>query len=674
MRISLLTFLLVFIYLTGCSQSDNHDFHGRGKIPIYAKRWYQLNTPVQPIDELFDNKQCQKIDAGHGKVLDNYDLWYPILEGEHMTIDSIMMFDWEGSNADKPTTIYAILEDGKKVQLAVFTGMRYNGWNGPDPAKPDVYALSRSITNIRYLVINTWGFFPGELEFYGSYTPPAAITPVVKKSVPLSNYFGVNAFEWDFMNPSDILKLDPVRLNAIQSFTGVRHYLDWSKLEPKEGSYTFALTESGTWNYDTIYQWCRSQHIEVLACIKTVPDWMQGSTPKDQHGDENVPARFGKDLSDPASYIEQARMSFQFAARYGSNKNIDTRLIKVDTVFTPWPNGPRNIVRTGMNVVNYIECDNERDKWWQGRRAYQTGREYAANLSAFYDGNKNTMGPGIGVKNADPSMKVVMAGLADPNTDYVRGMIDWSIQHRGKKPDGSPDLPWDIINYHYYCNDADYIADKRQTTGRAPELTNAAKNAGDFMAVAHQFAHDMPVWVTETGYDVHQNSIQKAIPINKRSVLETQADWCLRTSLLYARSGIQKVFFYELMDDNPKSDTKFATSGLINANRSRRPVADYMYQVNKLFGKYTYDATIDNNPIVDRYNNNGKLMYIAFVPDEKGKTASCTIDLGSAATAWIYTPKTGSTQMNVVQQKTTGGKITITATETPVFVVGYEVK
>lgn len=34
------------------------------------------------------------------------------------------------------------------------------------------------------------------------------------------------------------------------------------------------------------------------------------------------------------------------------------------------------------------------------------------------------MGTGIGVKNADPNIKVVMAGLASPNPDYVRGMID----------------------------------------------------------------------------------------------------------------------------------------------------------------------------------------------------------------------------------------------------------
>jgi hypothetical protein len=75
-----------------------------------------------------------------------------------------------------------------------------------------------------------------------------------------------------------------------------------------------------------------------------------------------------------------------------------------------------------MGLIKYIECENERDKWWKGRKAYQTAREYAANLSAFYDGHLNTMGAGVGVKNADKTIQVVMAGVALANTDYFNAM------------------------------------------------------------------------------------------------------------------------------------------------------------------------------------------------------------------------------------------------------------
>jgi len=663
MRSPFLTFLLLLLYLTSCSQNDPHDFHNPRKIPIDGARWYQLNNVNSGLQELFDSKLHQKINTIQGSILKNYDAWYPLLDGEQMTIDSLEMFDWEGSNEDRPTTIYAILDNWKKVPIAVFTGARYNGWDGPDPDKPEVFALSKPVSGIRYLVINTWGDFPGEIEFYGAYTPPKPISPLVRKYVPLSNYFGINAFEWDFEGAPNPSVIDPQKLPAIYNFKGFRHYMDWEKLEPREGTYTFNPTEYGAWNYDTIYQWCKSNGIEVLGCLKTQPPWLQATYPQDKRGSENAPVKYGADFSDPASYIEQARAAFQYTARYGRNTAIDYHML---------PLAPSNRIRIGLGLVRYIECDNERDKWWKGRSAYQTGREYAANLSAFYDGNKNTLGPGVGVKNADPTMQVVMAGLARPSTDYVRGMIDWSLEHRGRRSDGKPDLPWDVINYHYYCNDADIAPNQQPTSGRAPELTKAAAVAEEFIQMSHQYAGDMPVWVTETGYDINQESPQKALPINGRSAIETQADWNLRTSLLYARAGIQKTFFYELTDDNPLYGGIYSSCGFIKPTRTTRPAADYFYQTNKLFGAYTYAATISKDPIVDHYTNNGLSMYVLLVPDQKGRTTTYTLDLGKVETAYIYKPKSEAVNLEVTKQKTTNGKVTITVTETPVFVTGYD--
>jgi len=659
------TSVLLMFCLSGCSQVGHHDFHDPRIIPIDAKRWYQLNDPnTAGMEQLFNGKPYEKPNTGWGKVLENYDAYYPLLQGEQMTIDSIEMFDWEGTNENHPMTIYAVLDDWQRLPIAVFTGMRYEAWNGPDPKNPDVYALKKPVSNIRYLVINSWGDYPGEIEFYGTYAPPKPASARVVKHVPLNNFFGVNAFEWDFLGQNPI-QLDPIKIAAIQNFTGIRHYMDWDKLEPKEGIYTFNPTESGTWNYDTLYQWCQAQGIEVLACLKTIPPWMRDTYPKGGQDDENIPIKAGKDAKDPASYIEQARVGFQYAARYGNNKNIAPALIKT---------GSWNHVITGLGCVHYIECDNERDKWWKGRKAYQTGREYAANLSAFYDGNKHKMGPGVGVKNADTSMKVVMAGLADPDPDYVRGMIDWCKEFRGYKPDGSADLPWDVINYHFYSNDQDYDYSKKQTTGIAPELSKAAAVANGFIQMSHIYANDMPVWITEAGYDINQQSKSKAIPVKNKTALETQADWILRTSLLYSRAGIQKVFYYELNDDRPNSANNFGTSGLINPDRTNRPAADYLSQVNKLFGAYTYAGTLNNDPIVDQYKLDGSSsmytsMYMLVVPDEKGRTAVYALNLPGADAVYIYRPKAGSKDMQVVKKKVENSKVEIDVTETPVFVI-----
>ena len=206
----------------------------------------------------------------------------------------------------------------------------------------------------------------------------------------------------------------------------------------------------------------------------------------------------------------------------------------------------------------------------------------------------------------------------------------------------------------------------------APELSKAAAVARNFVQMAHTCAIG-PVWVTEAGYDINQQSPQKAVPIKDKTALQTQADWTLRTSLLYARAGIQKVFYSELMDDNPKLGTMFSTAGLLNADRSPRPVADYMRQVNKHFGQYAYTATINNDPIVDKYTHDDTTMYMLVVPDQKGRTATYTLDLGSTTTVYIYKPKAGS-DMELTQQTTNNGKVAIRATETPVFVTSSLLK
>ncbi|QDK79723.1 carbohydrate-binding protein [Spirosoma sp. KCTC 42546] len=645
------------------------------KIPIDAKRWYQLNNVSNGLDGLFDGITDVNVETGWGKVLPRYDAYYPLLEGESMTIASLKFYDFTGDFTSNPMTLSIITDQWERIQIATFTGDQYGGWVGPYPDRSTSgdarFKLDQPITNARYLVINTYGAFPTEMELYGSYTPSGqTFTPALAKSVKLKDMLGVNAYEWNFEDGNTPWQINESKMNVVKSFSGIRHYMDWNKLEANEGDYSYNPTLSGGWNFDAIYERCKAEGIEVLACLKTIPDWMANTYPQDQRDGENVPLRYGKDFSDPLSYLEQAKAGFQYMARYGSNTNVNPALVSVNT--TPrWTGDNPNTVKIGLGLIKYIECDNERDKWWKGRKAYQTAREYAANLSAFYDGHKNTMGPGVGVKNADPSVKVVIGGLASASSgsDYVKGMIDWCKQYRGYKPDGTVNLCWDIINYHMYSDNTSSSQSGTSTRGAAPEVTPIDRIADDFRQTAHRQSYDMPVWITEAGYDVNQGSPIRAIPIGAKSALETQGDWILRTALLYARKGIEKLFFYQLYDDNGTGGM-FGTSGLANGDDvSRRPAADYLYQTKKLFGEYSYKETTHSNPIVDRYEKDGKSAYVLVVPDEIGRTALYTLDLGTATQAQIYRPKVGSNDMELQTVSTDQGKLLLTVTETPMFVV-----
>jgi hypothetical protein len=172
--------------------------------------------------------------------------------------------------------------------------------------------------------------------------------------------------------------------------------------------------------------------------------------------------------------------------------------------------------------------------------------------------------------------------------------------------------------------------------------------------------------VTESGYDLNRSSVQRAIPIRDKSALITQADWMLRSSLLYARHGVNRAFYYQLYDTNPVGGI-FGSSGFIEAGK-RRPVADYFLQVKDLMGNYTYFNTINSDPIVDVYTAENKKMYVLVVPDEVDRKDDYELDLQGAKKAFIYTLKPGSEKMTVKETATENGMLKLTVTETPVFV------
>ncbi len=485
--------------------------------------------------------------------------------------------------------------------------------------------------------------------------------------------FGVNAYEWNFLqdpaDPSEVSTIYEPKMAAIENFTAVRHYLDWYQLEDTLGGYTFNPSHQGSWNMDIMYQRSKQDSLFMLVDIKSCPPWLQSTYPLALQDTWDVPAPYGSDLTDPASYVLQGKVAFQFAARYGSNTAVDPTLVTVDTS-RRWNGDPQNVVKIGLNTVKYVECDNERDNWWTGPKGEQTAQEYAANMSAFYDGNKGKLGKNVGVKNADPHMVVVMGGLASASTQYVQDMIDWCKTNRGYKANGDVDLCFDVINYHFYANDGNVLTNLVKSVGWAPELSPAGSVADGFVKLAATVGGHPQVWVTENGYDINAASTQRAVAIGNKSVLMVQGDWIIRSALLYARHGINRLFFYQLFDDTPNSTQTFGTSGLVNDDLTRRPAADYVVQVNKLMGKYGYKSTINADPIVDKYVYGAKTIYALMIPDQKGRTGSYTLDLGKSTSAIIYSLKAGANVMTQTTVNTVSGKLTVSVSETPVFVQG----
>ncbi|WP_449440307.1 hypothetical protein [Pedobacter steynii] len=211
---------------------------------------------------------------------------------------------------------------------------------------------------------------------------------------------------------------------------------------------------------------------------------------------------------------------------------------------------------------------------------------------------------------------------------------------------------------------------KSKKRGVAPETNEMSEIAKGFVDLSSKLG-DMPVWSTETGYDISDKSVQRAIPIGSKSNLITQADWLLRLGLLYARLGIDKVFYYQLYDNNdPGTDagTSFGYSGLVEKSKKRRPAADYIYQVTNLMGDYYYYNSINDDPIVDIYQNGKKRMYVLVVPDEIDRREKYFLDLNQAKKAIIHQLNPGSDNMITKEVATKNGVVEVEVTETPIFI------
>lgn len=524
------------------------------------------------------------------------------------------------------------------------------------------YFFMRPVICLVLLIFLGLNFFVSTCSQTKNYQEVINLNIVQKNKLPFGLFLGINGFEWDFLGDKRI-RVDSSLVEIMQSFGGFRHYMEWERIETKRGVYNFNPTLSGGFNYDLVYKTCKDNGIEIVACLKGCPPWLLDTYPKDLRDNENVPAPYSSDLSNPASYIDQAKAAFQFAARYGHNKYIDPLL-----VYNRYQDNDGIYVKslTGLGYINYIECNNEVDRSWKGPNAHQSPEEYAANLSAFYDGDMGKLGKNVGVKNADSSMKVVMAGLATPDVNYVIKMIEWCKRHRGFKKDGSVNLCFDIINYHFYNNDATEGFDNR-TRGKAPELSLAGKYADDFVDMSKRYANNMDVWITESGYDVHPGSPQRAIAIGKTSALITQANWILRSTFLYSRHGLKSAYYYMLDDATPNHPGPYSTSGFVS-NFKKRPVIDYFIQSKKILTDYKYDRTIYNNPIVDVYINLTKKIYIIYIPDEINKKATYNLSLRGKVSAQIYHLLVGTNDPKKETAKVKNGKLELLVTETPLFV------
>ncbi|WP_171636624.1 fibronectin type III domain-containing protein [Paenibacillus plantarum] len=528
----------------------------------------------------------------------------------------------------------------------------YNAWRGKQVNVDTRY--------LRFGFANT-GANINEIVVYGYPvgTPDTPPSPTAHTNPAMETLIGTNAVIDDTNAPN----------NDLNIFKTIREYHNWSWDGNSTGSYpssnNYQFNPSfagGGWNFDNFYSTMKSNGSTVSPDFKVrsnkgdgFPSWM--STLSSSYKTP-IAALDSYSSTTPQAYGPTAEHLFQFAARYGSSSVASTKLKLAS-------NQP---VSTGLNAVNYMEVWNEENDDWDTRKFRFMPYEYAAMLSAAYDGHQGTMGTGAGIKTADPNMKVVLGGIAGYNLNYVNLIKSWANEYR---TDGK--FPADVLNFHIYCQ-------INNTTGISPEACGLRNQTETLTAYRDTYMPGKEVWISEFGYDTNQQSEYKAPPIGSYTAYEVQGQWLVRSYLALAAAGIDKAMQFQFKDDY--SDTapgsKYGSSGVVGRAQDGYPRKTSWYYVNTMIQTLTGkrfladQASGDANVMIYKFksttDNSG--IYAIWAPTSNGTTVSSyQLTLaGSPTTANLVSMVDGDADGTTSSLTISGGKVTVNVSERPIFV------
>lgn len=415
--------------------------------------------------------------------------------------------------------------------------------------------MSHSFISIktRYIVVqyeDIQGEFPiTELQFY--YDKSEIVQPRKKLSGDALKV-GTNGFHWV---PLSLVPTSIIRIYQMSEWTWTPEGI---AVEPTRGA---------NGNYDTYYKQCKALGINVIPCINKIPPHMKKGSSA-EWADEKFNDK-GTDPTKPESYKSFSQYGWQLSARYG-NKVHPVSDLKVNQ--TPrWTGDPINQPKSGLNLLSYIELENEPDRPWKSPEFKYTPEEFAALVSAIADGHEGSLGKGCGIMQAS-DIKVVVAGLSSINKLYIRQMDVWMKTNRPSKT-----WPKNIIfQFHHYCNSSNLFPGPDinlwEGNGVEPETDHLSLRLKDMVQYIRQNIGNNEIWFGEFGYDTQPCSTplcQYPRQTANYSAETLQSEWNIRTHLLSIEAGIDKTFVYNLSDEpSANMGYVFGSSGQLQSEQN----------------------------------------------------------------------------------------------------------
>lgn len=439
----------------------------------------------------------------------------------------------------------------------------------------------------------------------------------------------------------------------IECVSYFRDYITWT-IGYKKAAYPEAgSTLSGT------------EHTAMRALYMTLKNKGTECVPCFMFDLHNTPVHIeGSSKDDPKSYAMYAEFVYQYTLKYGNNP-----LKTVDDVrlFLGKP-------EVNLDLIKWIEIGNEPNG--EDANGY-TPYQLAAFSSAACDGHCSTMtaqsGSGMGIKNADPNVKVAMSGLAGIQNRYIKAMCFW-LEHN--RPNG--EIGIDAFNVHTYCRKTISYNGFGIEIGVSPEAGNLAGSLKDIVTFRDTYYPDKEVWLTEFGWDTNQSYLTQgsAHAYGPYSGRQVQAMWLVRSYFILASIGVDRAAMYMCRDVGAESTSigKYGTSGIITSDGgTRKDGYYYLYTLKSTMNDMYFVEIIDSgNEDVWIYkfeNGQGKTCYAMWCPtSDNVRVNDYKLNVGNASsvtlTEMAYGEIAGVSSALTVEN----GTVSVNVSECPILV------
>ena len=356
------------------------------------------------------------------------------------------------------------------------------------------------------------------------------------------------------------------------------HNVGWSYSTGSFPGKAVSLANTVVGNFDAAYKKYSEAGFLVIPCLQ----WNESSSPArvydEFEGKLSGTIASWEEKYLPENYLAYADLIYQYSARYGSSKMgylVENMIAHSDAV-------PGDLA--GRGYIKWIELGNEPNgEDAAGATAYQL----AALTSAAYDGhqrtilsnvyNPNSFSYPFGGKNADPDIKLAIAGLAGIQDRYIMSMAYWM---RANRTDGS--IAMDAFNVHTYFGKYFYMNDQSIIVGVSPEEFGLVDAMSNLVQFRDKYYPDVEVWLTEFGWDTNQSyeTMTSAHAYNTKDLngdgqiseyekvmraREIQGMWLVRAYILLSSCGVDKATMYMCEDTGTSEQSaigKYGTCGI----------------------------------------------------------------------------------------------------------------